>query len=200
MTYDTYFDITLNPDVGGDPDAVPAWEALSLAWRAVHGASRRTETPFAVAFPRWMREGFTLGGVMRIFVQGMDVADRLYDAIDEVPQWQAWAYGSRIRKVPKEPQAYESYRMRRLPSGVSRQRKTITLEEQLALRDRARSRILVQQQGLPFVRMRSSSGNLFRLVIERQYVSAPTDGVPNSYGLSRATQVVAVPIWEARPA
>lgn len=196
MTYTAYFDLTLRSGQGG-PDEAPAWDRLGRVWRLVHGVSRKQDISFAVAFPYWMQEGFTLGPVLRIFMRDRESAERMYDAIEQAPGIVDLVTGSRIRRAPEAPAAFEAYIMHRIPSGISKVRKTIPAEVQEILRAAARQRRLTQQQGLPFVRMRSSTGNLFRLVIDR--LSAPPDaqGVPNGYGLSRPTQIVALPVMES---
>ena len=193
MAYITYFDLTLSPGQAG-PDEAPAWDRLGRVWRVTHGASRKIGVPFAVAFPGWMREGFGVGPTLRIFVQDAGSAERLYDAIERTPGIGGLITGSRVRAVQGTPQAFEAYLMHRIPSGISKTRKTIPADVQQTLRESARLRRLTQQQGLPFVRMRSSTGNGFRLVIERVATTADTEGVPNGYGLSRTTQIVALPV------
>jgi hypothetical protein len=141
-----------------------------------------------------MREGFGLGPTLRVFVQDAGSAERLYDTIERAPGIGDLVTGSRIRTVQGTPQSFEAYLMHRIPSGVSKTRKTIPANVQQALRESARLRRLTQQQGLPFVRMRSSTGHGFRLVIERIAAAADIGGTPNGYGLSRTTQLVALPV------
>lgn len=190
MAYTTYFDLTLRHD----PDGVPLWDRLGRAWRITHVASRQAGAPFAVAFPGWMREGFGLGATLRVFVRGADVADRLYEAIERAPGVADLVDGSRVRSIKGSSGAFEAYLMHRIPSGVSKTRKAVPADVEEALHRQARARRLAQQQGLPYVRMRSSTGNGFRLVVERIQVTPADEGIPNGYGLSRATQIVALPI------
>lgn len=193
MAYTTYFDLTLRPGQAG-PDEAPAWDRLGRVWRVTHGASQKVDVPFAVAFPGWMREGFGLGPTLRVFVQDAGSAERLYDAIERAPGIGDLITGSRVRTAQGTPQAFEAYLMHRIPSGASKARKTIPADVQQTLRESARIRRLTQQQGLPFVRMRSSTGNGFRLVIERIAAAENAEGTPNGYGLSRATQIVGLPV------
>ncbi len=188
MPFDTYFDLTIRPD----PD-IPSWDCLGQVWRMVHGASAASGVEFAVAFPEWMRDGFTLGKMLRIFTQGSPNSERLYDAIERAPRITEFASGSRVRSV-KGATAFEAYMMRRIPSGVSKTVKSLPLDVKVALQDGARMRRLARQQSLPFVRMRSSTGRGFRLVIDRVAASPDQQGRPNGYGLSRMTQIVALPV------
>lgn len=190
MTYTTFFDLVLRPC----HDDIPAWDRMGGIWRIVHVAGKRSGVLFAVAFPGWMREGFCLGNTLRVFVSGPGGAELLYDAIDTAPGVQDLVEGLRVRSIKAAPAAFEAYLMRRIPSGVSKTRKTLPADVELDLHARARQRRLAQQQGLPYVRMRSSTGNGFRLVIERVHAQGTEDGVPNGYGLSRATQIIALPV------
>ena len=192
MPFDTYFDLTVRQDTETD---IPHWDCMGQVWRIVHVAGGMTGDAFAVAFPEWMRSGFTLGGTLRVFTRGDDAAQRMYDAIEQAPRFAVFAQGSRVRSV-KNAQAFEAYKMHRIPSGPSKGRKIIDLQAQTMLRERSRRRLLTQQSSLPFVRMRSSSGRGFRLVIERVVAKADQQGSPNGYGLSRTTQIVALPVVE----
>lgn len=193
MAYTTYFDLTMRPGQGG-PDEAPSWDRLGRIWRITHGASRNIGVPFAVAFPHWMRDGFSLGAILRVFVQDAESAEHLYAALEQVPGITDLAKGSCVRHVSGIPHIFEAYLMRRIPSGISKARKTVSADTQRLLHDKARLRRLAQQQGLPFVRMRSSTGHGFRLVVERIAASVDAQGAPNGYGLSRATQIVALPV------
>lgn len=188
VAYRTYFDLRLQPD----PE-IPAWDRMGALWRIVHRASAQSKTPFAVAFPEWMREGFTLGQTLRVFTLGETGANALYDVLERQPQWGDLATGSRVRSSAASV-SFEAYCMHRLPSGVSQTRRTVSLDAARELQAKAKERRLAQQTGLPFVVMRSSSGHKFRLVIERIAVSPEQCGEPNGYGLSRSTQIVPLPV------
>lgn len=188
MAYRTYFDLTLQPD----PE-IPAWDRMGALWRDVHRASAKSKTPFAVAFPGWMGEGFTLGETLRVFALGEAGANAIYDVLESHPQWGDLAKGSPV-KTALASAGFEAYRMHRLPSGVSKARRTVPLDVAQALQAKARERRLAQQTAYPFVVMRSSSGHKFRLVIERTAADPGQSGEPNGYGLSRATQIVALPV------
>jgi hypothetical protein len=112
--------------------------------------------------------------------------------LEKVPAFEDLATGSRIRKVERAD-SYEAFLMHRIPSGVSKAG-PIPIEVKRSMRDKALERRIAQQQHLPFVRMRSSTGNGFRLVIERIAASPDQTDDPNGYGLSRSTQIVALPV------
>lgn len=189
MAFDRYFDLTLREET-----EIPQWDLLGAVWREVHRASGRTGIPFAVAFPKWMTRGFTFGETLRIFTESDAAVQTLYDAVEFETRALDFATGSRVR-IAKDPARFEAYRMHRLPSGVSKTSREIPLERRQVLQEQARQRRLVQQQGLPSVPMRSSTGHPFRLTVERMDCAAETPlGKPNGYGLSRETQIVPVPV------
>ena len=184
-TYDTFFDLTLRAS-----DGIQGWDAAGLVWRMVHVAGASTKTPFAVAFPGWMSAGFTLGNTLRVFTQDSPAAEAIYDALEKAPRFGDFAQGGRVRHA-NGATVFEAYRMHRIPSGV---RGEVNREARMEMQAQARLRRLAQQRHLPFVRMRTSSGKLFRLVIERVAVAGGEQGQPNGYGLSRASQIVALPV------
>ncbi len=188
MPFDTYFDLRLRPE----PD-IPSWDRLGRLWHLVHAAGARSETAFAVAFPQWMRNGFGFGDILRVFTTDSARAEALYDALEQMPQAPDLAEGSRVRRAHPSD-AFEAFLMHRIPSGISKHRKTVSLERAQALHQESLRRRIAQQQQLPFVRMRSSSGNAFRLVVERIVANPDQQGAPNGYGLSRASQIVALPV------
>ncbi len=188
MPLETYFDLRLRRD----PD-IPAWERLARLWHLVHSAGARSAVPFAVSFPFWMQGGFGFGETLRLFTPDQAHAESLYDALEKAPHAADLAEGSRIRKV-HAPQTFEAFLMHRIPSGPSKVRKNVELERAQELRQQALRRRIAQQQHLPFVRMRSSSGRTFRLVVERIAASGSETGAPNGYGLSRTSQIVALPV------
>lgn len=191
MAYRSFFDLTICTE---SDIALPL--LLGRVWKLVHIASARSKIPFAVAFPGWMAQGFTFGNRLRVFVQDRDAADALYDALEAMSGVTDLAEGSRVQSA-KGNGAYEAYVMQRLPSSISKGRKSIVMERAEGLQVQARLRRMAQQRGLPFVWMRSSSGHEFKLVVERIAVEAErSEGAtqPNGYGLSRATQIVALPV------
>lgn len=187
--FGVYFDLTLHKE----PE-IPLWDRMGRLLRITHVGSKDTQTPFAIAFPGWMREGYTLGDTMRVFVEDENGAVAICESIEAAPGMRDLAIGSRIKKADGSGEL-EAYLMHRISSGASKGGK-IPYEEKVAYQEQARARRIAEQEALklPFLRMRSSSGNGFRLVIERIKVGALTQALPNGYGLSRATQVVALPV------
>lgn len=189
MTFSTYFDLTLHKD----PE-IPSWDRMGRLLRITHVGGKASHTPFAIAFPGWMREGYTLGDTMRVFVEDEKGAVAICESIEAAPGLRDLAIGSRIKKADCSGEL-EAYLMHRISSGASKGGK-IPYDEKVAYQDKARARRIAEQEALrlPFLRMRSSTGNGFRLVIGRIKVESMTQSLPNGYGLSRATQMVALPV------
>lgn len=171
---------------------VPGWEIVGRVWHLVHRVAARCRIPFAVAFPNYMKNGYGLGEVLRVFVETKEDGDALREGLLATDCMDYGTVG-RIEGVSGMVERYEAYLMHRIPSGISN-RDDPTATRRLELQNQAKRRRLAQQAGLPFVRMRSSSGNRFRLVFERIAVSREQSGSPNGYGLSRAKQIVALPV------
>lgn len=188
--YMAYFNVSVNPDAQEMPQAV----LLGAAWHHVHKAAAGVATPFAVAFPDWMSKGFTMGNRIRVFAEDKPSAEKILDAIGRVPGHRDLADETTVYGVPGDVIRREAFLMRRLPSGVSKNRKTVALEHARELQEHARVRRTAEQRGLPFVWMRSSTGNQFKLVVERVAVDGDASGRPNGYGLSRSTQIVGLPV------
>jgi len=193
MPFETYFDLTLRRE-----SDIPSWDRLAQLWHLVHKASARSNTRFAVAFPHWMQNGFGFGDTLRIFTETPTCAEALYGALETMPRAIDLAAGSSIRRAAR-CDACEAFLMHRLPSAPSKNRKSVALERAVELQQDALRRRLAQQQQQPFVRMRSSSGNAFRLVVERIAATADQQGTPNGYGLSRTSQIVALPVASSAP-
>lgn len=187
--FKSYFNLHLKP-----AQDIPRWDVLGRAWREVHRAGAKSAIPFAVAFPEWMKNGYTVGDVLRVFVLDTEQANRLCDAIEPVLDEGDIATVSRVLDVPEKAGVWEAYRMRRLSGPVSKNRKTVLLDAAIEMRHQANSHQRKLQASLPFVWMRSGSGQKFKLVIERVAGDPLWQGEPNGYGLSRATQMIGLPV------
>lgn len=196
----SYFDILLLSGPTA-PGARPshASHCLGSLWRSVHRLSAHRHIPFAAAFPHWMQKrgapGF--GDVFRIFTETLEgcaeIRDNLMEDSDD-------RYGlSPVSHVPSAEsiQTWEAFLMLRLPSGVSKTRKNIPMDQAEALQKKAWERRVLGLKNKPYVLMTtSSSGQHFRLIVDRQMLARESlgSGTPNGYGLSRATQTIALPV------
>lgn len=186
MKFSAYFDAVALADAELAP-----WDQLGRVLKLMHGASAASKNPFAIAFPDWMEKGFTLGKRLRVFTLDRDAGEAMQEALP--PEVEDWCVCSRVRPAPATDH-YTAYLMHRIPSGISRPNAP-DAERWRGLQAQARDRRIAQQRSLPFLTMRSSKGHKFRLVIERIEASADAGGRPNGYGLSRSTQIVALPQW-----
>lgn len=196
MKFNTYFDLSLLAD-----EEISAWDGLGRVLRLIHQSSAATGLPFAVDFPDWSSErdkgerGCVLGNRLRVFTTSEDAATALYAT--KRADLQSWCRSNKQGLVVLTAPAtdhYTAYIMHRIPSGISRPNAP-DAERWRGLQAQARERRIAQQRSLPFLTMRSSKGHKFRLVIERIEASADAGGRPNGYGLSRSTQIVALPQW-----
>ncbi len=182
-----YFDIVMAKS------DIPEWDVVGQVWRFLHNASAHTKAKFAIAFPQYMEKGFTLGKIVRVFCASREDANAINDWLTKSDCLDYGTIGS-VSEI-KQPVSYEAYLMKRIPSGISKRETDIAIERRRELQEKRKQRLIAEQASLPFVRMRSSSGNLFKLVFERVKASADFCGEPNGYGLSRASSIVAVPVF-----
>jgi len=192
MKPQVFFDLTQKPDTRSD-----SWAQIGFFWRKIHCASSVLAIPFAVSFPGWMQQGFGLGSRLRVFFEDTQQADAVFERLAAMPMGGDdegfESIVSRTRKATN-PKGHEAFLMHRISSGISKRSSDIAFEDRLAMQKMARARRIAQQQHLPFVPMGSSSGNKFRLVIERIAADPSQTGAPNGYGLSRTSQIIALPV------
>lgn len=195
-----YFDIQLlstprNVDTTTGPSH--ASHRLGTLWKSVHRLSAHHHIPFAVAFPHWMQKrgapGF--GDVLRIFTETRDGGIKIHDNL--MAEGDDHCTLSPLSPVPPDEaiQGWEAFLMLRLPSGVSKTRKNIPMDQAKVLQKKAWERRVLDLKDKPYVLMTaSSSGQCFRLTVDRQMLTGTSSGgEPNGYGLSRATQTIALP-------
>ncbi|WP_172437718.1 type I-F CRISPR-associated endoribonuclease Cas6/Csy4 [Acidithiobacillus marinus] len=196
-----YFDIQLlsaprNTETTTGPSH--ASHRLGALWKSVHRLSAHHHIPFAVAFPHWMQKrgapGF--GDVLRIFTETPESGTKMHDNLMSESDYSC-VLSPVFHAPPDEAiQGWEAFMMLRLPSGVSKTRKSIPLDQAIALQKQAWERRALDLKGKPYVlMMASSSGQRFRLTVDRQVLTGTSSGggEPNGYGLSRATQTIALP-------
>lgn len=188
MSPKIFVDITLRSD-----QEIPVWDVMGRVWRGTHSAAARAGVKFAVSFPEYMKNGFGLGKKLRVFFGSLEDANNALSML-QVTDVSEYASISRPVEVDGAEKPYEAYMMHRIPSGISK-RNDGKDESRKEIQFKARKRRLSQQAHHPFVRMRSSKGLQFRLVFERVPAHKGQQGDPNGYGLSRKSQVIAVPVF-----
>lgn len=194
-------------------DDLPFRVAAGAALRIIHGASARTGVRFAIAFPGYGADrpgaGATpldgdrkiIGSKLRVFASGTDALQVLMASDGALARLKAFCVAGTVLPVdPAAVRGHEAYILRRLPSGISKKRKSISEDRQREMREAHRAKLKARQRGLPFLPMRSSGGAVFSLTFERVSVTpgeaeAMRDGEANGYGLSRSESIVALPVF-----
>lgn len=185
MAYRDYFDLSIIPD-----EMMPRNMVMSKLWRELHRAGAHANTSFAVAFPRYGENG--LGSVLRVFAGNAADARFLQEYMGRLTVVRDYAYTSDI--LVTHSQRYEAFMMARITSGPSKAYKRSRQDVATEVQRLARDRRIRAQRHLPFAHMTTSTNLHFRLVVNRVSLDADSFGLPNGYGLSRSTQVVALPV------
>jgi len=187
MRPEHYVDIVLR---GGAGVTVPVLAGKTM--QVLHGVYARTPGRFATALPAMKHgEAPTPGHIVRVFSESGDDLDRLADAVEGVRNLRAFLTVARIKRVPDDTDPrMEEYRRFRIPS-----RKGKSPEHQ-EKRMRLRLRRVTESQEMPYVMLHSgSTGQSFSMFVLRVSPSEPgTIGEPDSYGLSRSTVHVPLPV------
>lgn len=180
-----YFNLYIKPG-----DLRETRDALGKVWRIAHGCANAAQTPMAVAFPHYV-EGRSLGDVLRLFAPSDDKADALARHIGEA-HCTLIDDMSRTEYAAQAP-VHMAFFMERMPSRLPE--RLAGDKDWVKRRDEIRQRATQRQREYPFAAMQSSTGHQFLLKVRREIVQPQAqDGVPNAYGLSRKTQVIALPM------
>ncbi len=179
-----YFDIEARPK-----SELNIPDTFSLALKLLHQAG----LPFAMAFPAI--SGKMFGSHMRVFGSETDlgdIQDRLAsDMIDD------YALIRRIKPVPASD-TLECFVMVRVKSPGSRSRRRES-RGAAAYGDAELQSIAHKQAALdkvPYLTAYGrSTGQNFRIYLKRTKVTSKTAGEPNGYGLSRAGNMIALPVF-----
>jgi len=191
MKLTTYIDIIARP--GGE---VTLHDVMSFLVQQLHHASRHGK--LALAFPN-MGKKPGLGDFVRVFSEDIETLNRLSDFLEKNPRVDEYAIVRRPKTVPGGIAEYECYSYFRLSHGLSKARRARLGErgellQQLNMNGREKRRLLLD--GLPFVTLYSSTTkSQFRLHVRRS-PCAYSEGEPNGYGLSRKSQVLAIPVFD----
>lgn len=188
-----YLDVIARP--GGE---VTLHDVMSFIVQQLHHASRHGKV--ALAFPS-MGKKPGLGDFVRVLAKDIETLNRVSDFLTASPRVDEYAVVRRPKPVPEGITEYESFNYFRLSHGLSDARRN-RLGAQGELRQRINEKCrenhktkLNDQHGLPFATLYSSTTkSQFRLHIERR-PCVYSEGEPNGYGLSRKSQVVAIPVF-----
>ncbi len=183
-------------DIIGRPgNEVTLHDVISFLVQQLHHASKHGK--LALAFPN-MGAKPGLGDFVRVFAEDIETLNRVVDALAEDPRVDEYAIVRRPKPVPDGVTSYESYSYFRVPHKLSEAR-LARLGEKGVLRQEINRRLREKRRAkldeLPFVTLYSSTAKAqFRLHIERRPCEY-SEGEPNGYGLSRKSQVIAVPVF-----
>jgi CRISPR-associated endoribonuclease Cas6/Csy4 subtype I-F len=174
-------------------DDVPRWDRFGRLLRALHVAGAQTEAKFAIDFPDWMIESFSLGDRLRIFGENSTELNKVYDSLESCAWLEDEVEAGRIRTV-KDVKGYCALMHHGFGGGVIKARGALDLQAVKATEERKKLTFFAKTQALPYIKILSSSGNQFTLRLERIMASESDRGDPNGYGVSRPTQIIALPI------
>lgn len=159
----------------------------------------------AVAFPD-MRARFGIGERQRWFAEQRETLEALIDRLARDPRFDDYWIARQIKPTPSECERQVAYVRFRISHALSQARaarhpRAATLE---AINSKTRNKRLRHLESTPagigYLDLRSASTQQqFRLFVQRVDVSPQimsNAGAPDSYGLSRPTQIVALPEFE----
>lgn len=144
----------------------------------------------ALSFPDYAPEVFSLGA--RIRLMGTESALSHQRWLNVLDRFSDYNHLTSVRPVRTNVTQHGRFVRRQLKTNLARiaRRKARREGISLAEAERCLSKAKPQRTKLPFIELRSaSSGERFRIFIERQLEDVPTDGAFNSYGLSKGASV-----------
>jgi len=191
MKLTAYLDMIARP--GGE---VTLHDVMSFLVQQLHHASRHGK--IALAFPN-MGKKPGLGDLVRVFAEDIETLNRVSDFLADNPRVDEYAIVRRPKPVPAGITEYECFSYFRLSHSLSEARrarlgKRGELLQKINMKCRENRSPLLDE--LPFVTLYSTTTKTqFRLHIQRSRCSY-SEGEPNGYGLSRKSQVLAIPVFD----
>lgn len=186
-----YQDLTLRPQE--DDDLYFIWEKV---YQQVHLALAENKiadnaSEIGVAFPEYNADKFSLGTKLRLFAKEEELLEQM-----QCEKWlnrlKDYVHISPIKPIPEKLAEYACFKHIKLKGNKEKlarrraNRKGETLQQALAYFEG-----FEEQQGkLPYINMTSqTTGQHFRLFIEKQIMEALQTGLYSCYGLSNTTTV-----------
>jgi len=191
MKLTAYLDIIARP--GGE---VTLHDVMSFIVQQLHHASKCGQ--LALAFPN-MGKKPGLGDFVRAFAEDIETLNRVSDFLAENPRVDEYAIVRRPKPVPNGITEYECFSYFRISHGLSEDRRARLGErgellQKINMKCRENRAPLLNE--LPFVTLYSSTTkSQFRLHVRRSPCEY-SEGEPNGYGMSRKSQVLAIPVFE----
>lgn len=168
----------------------PYFHRLATLMRRLHQTGVANECRFAIDFPNWMKNSGTPGAKIRVFLEDKAMAGSFKDGLDDAVDDDLVMTGS-VKEIDAAAiKGWVNVLRIREPSKIKP-----TLDPDLDERNRQRAERKRQANKLlPSVPLHSSSGHLMPIFIDRVVAVDGEGGEPGSYGLSRITRRVRVPI------
>lgn len=207
MAFDYYVDVRVIPSAESVDLALPSirnqvYKILHGAFRALNAADNSPYALALVASPKLLAKQEALAkkygkpprfdfDIFRIFSTSDVALQRLVDTIGSHWTIRDYAVVGAVATVPTAKiSGWESYRRFRIPTAKM-ERSKLT-HDKLPLHERR----LQQAKAMPFLKIQSkSTGQSFTLVIDKIAATDAGYGLPDSYGLARASQPFALPIF-----
>ena len=169
---------------GDDTLSLPV--VTNAVYAVLHGAFRQLEKHrFALALPKAGKTG--VGDVLRIFSSDRDSLDALVEAVSNHTTVRDYSKILYPRAIPENYQGdWVVFRRFRIPN------RNADRKEDQALNGRKKHE--AEKRRLPYFNIKSrSTQKFFRLYVDVKS-SQPVEGEPDSYGLSRAENPIALPL------
>jgi len=184
-----YLDITLLPDAEVNIGFIwqKVYQQIHLA--LVENKTAKNESAIAVSFPKYGEE-FPLGNTLRLLANEQSQLEKL-----NVEKWLSrladYSHLKSIKTVPANVGEFVCFKRVQFATNPERlarrraKRKSESLENALAHYAGFKD----QHSKLPFVSMKSSKGNSFRLFVKQEIGHGQEQGAFNCYGLSQTATV-----------
>ncbi|XID74312.1 type I-F CRISPR-associated endoribonuclease Cas6/Csy4 [Alkanindiges sp. WGS2144] len=202
MQANFYLDVMIQPT--GDNTDLQLEHIRNQIFTVLHGCFRQMPMLFALALtssktdhviglqqqrdkPSSQRR-FAVYDVLRIFAEQEQVLQQLLTTLQAHWKVRDYCQLGLVSKVPMHT-AWKSYRRFRIP--------TLKTERNFSY-DKAplRDRRLEQAKAMPFLRVQSqSTGQQFTVIVDIQQAEDAGAGMPDGYGLARASQPFALPYF-----
>ena len=129
--------------------------------------------------------------IFRVFSDSSEALQRLVDSISQHWKVRDYSVVGTPTPVPRDKiTGWQSYRRYRIPTA--KMERTQLSDNNVPLRERR----LATAKDLPYLKVASkSTGQVFTLTIDIVPMENAGDGVPDGYGLARASQPFALPIF-----
>ena len=186
-----YQELTLLPQE--DIDLYFIWQKLfqQIHLALVENKNEENASPVGVGFPEYHAESYCLGKKLRIFAYKEELLEQM-----QCEKWlnrlKDYVKLNPIKPVPEKLIGHACFKHIKLKGNKEKlarrraNRKGETLQQALAYFEGFDE----QQSKLPYINMTSqTTGQRFRLFIEKQVMEAPQTGLFSCYGLSNTTTV-----------